>query len=37
MLKVTIEVPYEPVTGIIPSLPKVTRGGFVALTQQQSF
>lgn len=35
MLQVEVEVPYQPVTGFLPSIAPSTSGSFVMLTQQQ--
>ena len=37
LLRVQIEVPYEPFSGMLPMIPEDTRGSFVMLTQQQVF
>lgn len=35
MLAVDLDVPYTPLTGLLPGLPRRTHGAFVLLTQQQ--
>lgn len=35
MLTVTIDVPFEGVTGLVPALPSTTHGQFTMITQQQ--
>ena len=37
LLRVHVDVPYEPFTGLMPMLPESTHCGFVMLTQQQVF
>jgi hypothetical protein len=37
LLRVDIEVPYDPFSGLLPMLPESTRGSFTMLTQQQVF
>jgi hypothetical protein len=37
LLRVVIEVPYVPFSGLMPMLPETTRGSFTMLTQQQVF
>ena len=37
LLRVEVDVPYEPFTGLLPLLPESTHCGFVMLTQQQIF
>ncbi len=37
LLRVEVDVPYEPFTGLLPFLPETTHCGFVMLTQQQIF
>lgn len=35
LLRVDLQVPYEPFSGLLPMLPDSTRGTFTMLTQQQ--
>ncbi len=37
LLRVEVDVPYDPFTGLLPFLPDSTHCGFVMLTQQQIF